>query len=382
MTVAHYFLRGPETIAALFQRPVASLRRWDAATRLRPVVTIAALDAHARLPWRPSPDGEERTIAALPTYLQMFRTLKQAAIVDRPLSGNAAIDQDLVLAALHAGHSFSAITAFATPAHLAFFATASDTTFEMGDRIESVDLPVAWHARTNDSTARLALVHNGVEIGSGRGAIDFTGPVTAGVYRIEAYRPGILVPWLMSNPIFTGEAPPPVRDPAETMAPPARSVLVAAPDKWAIEKNETSTATLAASGVATHLTFTLGGAAAYDQFAAMSAPVNDELSAEGFDRVQFTIRAERPMRLSVQLRLPGSPGHDRWRHSVFADQTPRTFTFRLQDFQPADLPTTQRPIVAHVRGVLFVVDTLNNLPSTRGSIWVSDVKLGVGKVGG
>jgi len=78
--------------------------------------------------------------------------------------------------------------------------------------------------------------------------------------------------------------------------------------------------------------------------------------------------------------LPASPGRERWRHSVYADQTPRAVVVRLRDFQPADFPTSQRPVAAHVRGVLFVVDTLNNRTSAHGTIWVTDVKLGVGKL--
>jgi hypothetical protein len=37
--------------------------------------------------------------------------------------------------------------------------------------------------------------------------------------------------------------------------------------------------------------------------------------------------------------------------------------------------------VAHVRSLLFVVDTINASPGTTGTFWVSDVALGVGEVG-
>jgi hypothetical protein len=46
------------------------------------------------------------------------------------------------------------------------------------------------------------------------------------------------------------------------------------------------------------------------------------------------------------------------------------------------MQTSQRPFVAHVRGVLIVVDTLNNRPGDRGTVWVSDVKLGVARTSG
>ena len=40
---------------------------------------------------------------------------------------------------------------------------------------------------------------------------------------------------------------------------------------------------------------------------------------------------------------------------------------------------TLRPVVTQVRAVLFVVDTVNTMPGTSGTIWLSGVALGVGK---
>jgi hypothetical protein len=376
-TFARYLFRGPETIASLFQRPTATLRRWDSVNRVRRVFSLAAVDAHARLAWG---KNDDRTLATIPAYEQTFRTVQQAAILDRPLSGDGVVDRDLVLSALRAGRSFSSVTAYATPARLSFFATTNGSTFVMGDTIDTIGAKASWHAHTNDNRARLSLVHNGVEIASGRGVLDFAATITAGPYRVEVYRFGVQVPWVISNPIFAGAALAPVPDDEAAIEPAVRLIAVAAPDRWNVEKNSTSSAVLTAEGTATRFVYALGPGAPYDQFAAMSAAVDSSVSGEGFDRVQFTIRADRPTRLSVQLRLPASPGRERWRHSVYADSTPRAIVVRLRDFQPADFPTTQRPIAAHVRGVLFVVDTLNNRTSSRGTIWVTDVKLGVGKL--
>jgi hypothetical protein len=42
-------VRGPEAIASLFRSPPPGLARWDTMQRARPVVGLAAVDAHARL---------------------------------------------------------------------------------------------------------------------------------------------------------------------------------------------------------------------------------------------------------------------------------------------------------------------------------------------
>ena len=98
----------------------------------------------------------------------------------------------------------------------------------------------------------------------------------------------------------------------------------------------------------------------------------------GVDRIEFVAHAKTPMRVSVQIRLPGGPGGHRWRRSVYLDETPRTFSLPLRDFESAERQTTLRPNVARVQTVLFVVDTLNAMPGNEGTIWIFDPKVGVG----
>jgi hypothetical protein len=219
-------------------------------------------------------------------------------------------------------------------------------------------------------------VHNGAEIASGRGQLDFMGGVTRGPYRIEAYRPGGAVPWIVSNPIY-GADPGDMEVAAPRRAPaPVRLVSLPGSGGWAIERSDTSTGTFAPAGETTRFSFALGPGAPSNQFAALGAGLDAALAQDGFDRVQFTIRADRPTRFSVQLRLPAG---QRWRYSVYADESPRDVVAYLEDFEPAERGTSHRPIVARLRSVLFVVDTLNATPGTRGSIWLSNVALGVGR---
>jgi hypothetical protein len=380
--IARYLVRPPETIASMFQRPIQTFRRWDLAARGRPIVGLAALDAHARLPWRDAQEPRrERTLAARPTYQEMFKTVVQAAILTRSPSGTAVDDQALILDALRAGRTFSVVSAIASPAALSFTATSGTSTIGMGESIVAGGDLVTFRAIVPQvPRARVVLLHNGVETAAASGSVTFSGRPSAGPYRVEAYYPGSSMPWVVSNPIYNlAPQPPPAMD--ETRSDGPRLVPVPGNGAWTIEKDKISTGTVAAEGQSWRFKFGLGPGAPSGQYAAFVASVDPSLRDEGFDQLQFTIRAERPMRVSVQLRLPRGSEDQRWRQSVYADTTPRHFELNLQDFQPADIATTQRPIVAHVRSVLFVIDTLNTAPATQGSVWVSDAQLRVGDVG-
>ena len=103
---------------------------------------------------------------------------------------------------------------------------------------------------------------------------------------------------------------------------------------------------------------------------------------EGIETVSFIASASSPLRLSVQVRLPEgrSRAGQRWRRSIYVDQTPTRHVLPLQDFEPADRPTVRRPIVTPVGSLLVVADTVNSLPGASASVWVSDVEFGVNRL--
>lgn len=213
---------------------------------------------------------------------------------------------------------------------------------------------------------------------SARGRVTYSGMLTAGGYRVEAFYPSSVFPWIVSNPIYAGVEPGAPAD-SETPQPPAlRLIAVPASGQWGIEKDPSSSGAVSVDNQETRCSFALGPGLAAGQFVALASTLDASLSQEGFDRIQFSIRADHPMRLSVQLRLPGAGDARRWRQSVYADQTPRTIVLNLQDFLPVGAATSQRPIVAHIQSVLFVVDTVNTSPGTKGTFWLSGVALGVG----
>jgi hypothetical protein len=113
------------------------------------------------------------------------------------------------------------------------------------------------------------------------------------------------------------------------------------------------------------------------QYAALAAPIRE---SSGVQRIELTAQASQPMRASVQVRLPVGRDGERWRRSIYLDQTPRSIVIPLQDFEPADRPTTRRPIVTPIQSLLVVVDTVNTAPGASGTIWLSSVALGIDRL--
>jgi hypothetical protein len=104
--------------------------------------------------------------------------------------------------------------------------------------------------------------------------------------------------------------------------------------------------------------------------------VSSPAGVGGYDRVSFTIRGERPMRVSVQLRAPVSGGEPRrWQRSIYvaADNAPQTI--RFEEMSPVGEGTAPPIAAAAVRDVLFVVDTVNSIPGASGRVWLRDVRL-------
>ena len=393
-TAFRSIFRAPESIASLFDRPVETLRRWDGLLQSRKVISVAALDAHARIPWRETEEPRGATALARPTYDSMFRTLTQVAVLPTRLTGNAAEDAAQVLASLAEGRSYSVVDAFAHPATLTFRAEQAGRVIEMGGTFDPDAGPVTFVAEVAQAPGALVtLLEGGRRVTSGA-RLRHTVPTPGRAYRVEVSLPGtdrapagptreggrLGRPWIVSNAIVASR---PSGPPAGTPQDPPEDVpvmpLPPAPT-WTVEHDPASRAELVAEGDARRLNYALGAGAPSGQYAALVAPGHREAGA---DRVQFVARANRPMRISLQLRLPGGRDGLRWRKSVFVDETPRPIVVRLRDLTPVGPTTTsQRPFVAPVHSVLFVVDTVNTAPGAKGTVWVSEVALGLGSGGG
>jgi hypothetical protein len=120
------------------------------------------------------------------------------------------------------------------------------------------------------------------------------------------------------------------------------------------------------------LRFALSGVPSDNPYTAFVMPATGRMAMH--DRLVFTARADRPMRMSVQLRAPTGGEGERWRRSVYLDQTPRTIQVFFDEFRPLGSTGATTPALSNVQSVLFVVDTVNTKIGSNGRIWVDDIK--------
>jgi hypothetical protein len=114
----------------------------------------------------------------------------------------------------------------------------------------------------------------------------------------------------------------------------------------------------------------LGSEARMNPFAALAWMTPSGL--ELFNGVTFGAVADRPMRVSVQLRTDGATG-DRWQRSVYIDQMDATHTIRFDDLTPLGGTFTAGPPLKEVRGLLFVVDTSHARAGSAGELRLHDL---------
>ena len=121
-----YSVRPAPALASVFDRPTLTLDRWDALEKTRPVVALAAADAHGGA--RSRRGAEKAVFGVGPSYETSFRSLSNRVLLDRPLTGDAISDARLVLAAVRAGRLYSVIDAIAPGAVL----NLTNAGFEVG----------------------------------------------------------------------------------------------------------------------------------------------------------------------------------------------------------------------------------------------------------
>jgi hypothetical protein len=116
--------------------------------------------------------------------------------------------------------------------------------------------------------------------------------------------------------------------------------------------------------------FGLAGGNAVGQFAALAYDL--PAGTGDFDRFAFTLRAERPMRLSIQVRDTTA---DRWQKSIYVGESPQDRVVALDDLIPVGVTHVPRPERAAIRALLVVVDTMNTSPGTSSRVWIKSAAL-------
>ena len=382
--VLTYPFRRAETLASTLDRPGAIMQRWDVLTARRKVVAVAAADAHAKLPLRGGGDEYDSVgILQVPAYEQVFRTFS-ITLPDVSLGGDAAADATLVIDAIRRGHVYSSIDAMAAPAVLRFSATRAGVSVGAGDVLPTAPGDVALAIESNaPDNARIVLIKNGLATSvAGPSHMEIVPGAERAAYRVEIQLPAgpgePPVPWIVSNPVYIG-------NPAEGTVAPLRPATEFAPQyengfatDWTVHSSPRSRAALdvvpALGGTQLSMRWALGGTRAESPYAALVMPAGPAFS--GYDRLMFTASASVPMRISVQIRIPGGVDGERWHRSVYLDQEARDVTVFFDDMRPKGPTTQRRPVLANVQDVMFVVDTVNTKPGAAGQIWIDDVKYG------
>jgi hypothetical protein len=383
-TFLTYPFRRSAALAAMLDRPEESLRRWDALSAERPVVALAAADAHARIALTSLRDPyNSRVSLHVPGYEQVFRTFS-IAIPDVTLTGESKADAQAVLDAIRRGRVFSSIDALAGPLALTFSATGADGTVAMGEDVIAKGMLTFQVQSSAPDGARLSLLRNGTPVHTASGAHFDYASSDPGVYRVEAQWPGAPgeppVPWVVTNPIHVLAQPRPVATAAVPIPPKQVDVRYSGgpATDWHIENSPRARGALdvvsAVNGTQLLLRYALGGTEDEGPFVAASLVVPQGLA--NYDRLIFSAQSNRPTRIWVQLRVPSGGTGRSWHRSVYVDETPRTLSVPFGEMRPLEATTSGLPVLADVRDVLFVVDTTHTRPGMNGQLWLDDVTLG------
>ncbi len=383
LALLQYPMRAPAAMAALFERPVETLLRWDGLTQRRRVVALAGSDAHgaAALPgaedWRVPP-------LAWPSYEQVFRTFAIRVQLDEVWSGDATADAAALLEGLREGRVYTVLDALAIPGRF-HFSAAGETRVAQAGGVLSAGAPVRVTVRAGLPTgAEIRLYENGALVHRTRSPeLHYVSDGGRSVFRAEVvlpWAPGTPgVPWVVSNPIYIGLPPEPRLSVSAAAA--LGSVMLFTdevdPAGWTVEHEGESLAavesTASIDGQELALRYALSGGNSGSPFAALVR--SDAGMLARFDRIRFTVRGDRAQRISVQLRTGGPEAEVRWRRSVYVDTDPRRVTIRLQDMRPVPSGAMASPRVDKGTALLFVVDSVNTPPATSGVIWLDDVSL-------
>jgi hypothetical protein len=380
-----YPIRGTETLVSLLDRPTGTLERWDGLTQRRRVVAVAGSDAHARFGFRSfgEPYDNGRSLH-VPSYERMFQIFTNA-LPDITLSGDAAADAQSVLAAIRDGHVYSTIDGLWGGASMSFAAVSGAVTAVAGDTLP-LDGPVTLRVDVQGpDTARIDVLKDGSLLQTSMGTqLELAVDATAAVYRVEVAMPTSPgdppVPWIVSNPIYVGREA--VATAVSNDHPDASEFAVqyanGPASDWTIETSPASLGALdvvsAEDGRQLSLRYGLGGTASAGSFVAFVMPAGSAIGVH--DRLMFTARAIRPMRLSVQLRQPGGGEGERWHRSVYLDSSPRTITVYFDELRASDVTSNSLPTLENVDAILFVVDTVNTSVGASGTLWIDDVQYG------
>ena len=360
-----YFLRPGPAIARSFDRPV-TLNRWDRLTVAHAVVALAGADAHGGVGRRAEePNRTLWSTVGIPSYQASFQAFSNRVLLDRPLAGDAALDARAVFSAIRQGRVFTAIDGLATPAVLDFHVEDAMAHVPMGS-VAAADSDATIVARAAmPPGAELLLLRDGREVDRSADEIRRTVSDDHAAYRVEVRLPGVPgtppIPWLVSNPIY-------FRATSAPQVPPVNSATAAvddaiAPFPWRLEKDTSSSGILRTGEHSVDLEFRLANGARGNQFVALAT----DMQRQSFTAIDLSLAADRPSRISVQVRRADGT---RCGRSVYVDSAGSRVRVALSDLRATTGSAGSAVSGIDVTSILLVVDLTNAAPGRAGKLRV------------
>ena len=383
--LVYYPLRPVPSIALLTGDGASLLPRWAAMAAQRRVIGLAGVDAHARLGREGGFDRPWVSLRA-PGYQTLFATAQVSVELDAALDGDPARDAEAVLRALRDGRTFSTIAARAAAGRLAIAADRGGRRARMGEFLSGTGPVVVTVEADAPPGAVIRIACDGRTITQTLASTTFSralDPAEAGhtcqaIVGWPGSSPNQFVTWAVTNPIYLRAADPPAAPVTPTAV--RSEPLAAAADAWRVEHAANAEARLEPAGAPVaagdpppvRLVYALAPGARASQYAALVTSDVGVLSWAGWLRLRLS--ADRPMRVSIQLREPlAGQAARRWYRSVVIGPGVSTHVVPLTEFLPVD-DASGPPPVTRVRSVLVVVDTTNTPPGQTGTVTVHGIR--------
>lgn len=387
---AAYPWRPVESIASVFDRPDATLARWDTlSSEGRFLFALAGADAHARLGFRDEEeeDGEARRWALkVPDYEHVFRAFSTVVELDRPFRQRADEDAARLIEALARGRSYTVIDGLARPGRIDFTAEHPGGVARLGDRLDP-GVSATFKVKTMaPAGAEVRLLRNGEVVAVSTGLelaaaarTELAGGERGIAFRVEVSWPGAdraTVPWILTNPIFVQPAP--VTSAGDPEAGGAEQGRAGAGElagidlrSCVIEKDPVSSGSVSAeeSGDDLRLTYGLGESAS--AWVALACTLPRPLGPT--EALSFRASSSRPVRLGIHLRAEG-PGDHRWGRSAFVAEDTSVVTLAARTFRgvsgESGEPLPERPLA-----LLFVLDRVHGVAGMSGSLRLERLRI-------
>ncbi len=376
-----YPFRRAATLATLLDRPDDLLSRWDTLLRQRPVVAVAAADAHARVGPGGDPYGRSLSLH-VPSYEQVFRTLSisfprcsctatratMRARARRDPRRPCLLDDRCAWRALQFSRSPQRAARIARLMGERLSLDGSGHAARGGERTRWVEHQACCRMARRSHQVRRPFWTTWLRRNASRRIASRS---TSQAHQVRRRFPGLCRIRSTSAPLLA-------RTRRRSRPRSRRRVAVytnGPATDWRIEKSVRSEGTIGVAPERRRHTTAPSLRARRD---AVRVAVRGRRRRGGFrsraiHRVTFTARATTPMRTDVSDACNWRSDR-RWGRSVYLDDMARTVTIAFAEMLPLGTASPAAPALEDVRDLLFVVDTVHAKQGSSGQIWLDEIR--------